>query len=36
MYFEQYYDKIDNVLKNTENTDAIKFSLRPRLQKVCD
>ena len=43
MHFEQYYDKIENVLKNHyfsvpwhKNADVIKFLLAPRLQKVCD
>ena len=43
MYFEQYYDKTENVLKNhyfsvswQKNADVIKFSLVPRPQKVCN
>ena len=43
LYFEQYYDKIENFLKNNyfsvpyqKNTDVIIFKLAPRLQKVCD
>ena len=43
MQFEQYYHKIGNVSKNhyfsvpeQKKADVIKFSLAPRLQKVCD
>ena len=43
MHFEQYYDKLENVLKNNyfllpsqKYADAIKFLLAARLQKVCD
>ena len=42
MHFELYYDNIENVLKNhyfgtlTKSDDVIKFSLAPKLQKVCD
>ena len=42
MHFEQYYDKIEIVLKNhyvgtlAKNADVMKFSQAPRHQKVCD
>ena len=43
MHFEQYYDQIENALKNhcfsvpeQKFPDAIIFSLALRLQKVCD